>query len=74
MTKDQLIQALEPFTGEIQLVIHDAQKGQTFEIDHAHYGLVSDGTGVLVLVRGAQKMWPALRQNGPAHSEGEKHE
>lgn len=62
MTKGELMRALEPFTDEIEILIDDGDR--SFEVDHWRYGLIQ-GTGVLVMRRGAQVMWRLSPKKAP---------
>lgn len=59
MTKEELTDALTPFTEELRVLIYDAATRKHYEVDNARYGL-SDGEGVLVLVKGAQVLFPPV--------------
>lgn len=70
MTKDELIEALQPFTDDIEIVL---LAGQLFyEIDHATYGTNSRDDGVLVLVKGAQVIVPTLAAERRADTSSER--
>lgn len=52
MTKDELLHALEPFTGEIEIMI--GGRGRWYEVDSTDYSQRFNGDGCLVLNLGAQ--------------------
>ncbi len=52
MTKAELIEELEPFTDEVEIMIGSA--GRWYEVDHSEYAQRFGGEGCLVLNLGAQ--------------------
>lgn len=58
MTKQELLEALQPYTDDIEIVI--AADGRFFEIDHAGYGTNSRQDGVALLTKGAQMLVPKV--------------
>lgn len=54
MTKDELIAALEPFSGDIEICVEEywdvIGRHHPFTIYKSEYGQMNDGEGVLVLI------------------------
>lgn len=52
MTKAELLEALQPFTDETEVMIGD--RGHWYEVDHSEYAQRFNGYGCLVLTLGAK--------------------
>lgn len=59
MTKAELIEALQPYTDEIEIVM--LANNLFYEVDSAGYGINSRDDGVVVLIKGAQVLIPRIR-------------